>query len=162
MKHIGKIALGITIGLMAHRSSAAVSGNSTNHPYLPIVKQNVFRLKSPSETAVAPPKPARPRIQLQGIVSAFGKKEVFLKITPAAGTRATEHTSCILSEGMSRGEIKVLEINTHEKTVRFNNHGTEQVLSLKKDSVSASSRDTDLLTDAERALLVELDRILSK
>jgi len=70
-----------------------------------------------------------PTIALQGISSYFDRKQVFFKtILPHGLGDLTQAETLLLDEGERHGEIEVLEINEHAGTVRFRNHGQEQLL----------------------------------
>jgi len=124
-------------GLLSEITANAVSTASTSHPYQEIAARNVFHLKSASEPeTTADPVPPPPRITLQGIVFAFDRKQVLFKsmITLRAGD-APKEVALILNEGESYAEITVLEIDGLAGTVRFDNRGQTQLLSLERDSV---------------------------
>jgi len=132
------MAIGLAGALGWHSHALAVSAETPENPYAGIMERNVFALK---------PKPAAPgaetatvvpaqKIILQGIVSAFGRKQILFKTTmPAKPGEAAKEASFMLSEGERAGEIEVLEINDLAGTVKFNNHGTIDPKSLEKDGM---------------------------
>lgn len=137
MRHGGTVALGLAGGLILQISVFALTPDAGN-PYAPIVDRNVFALRPPpppksEEPPVAPPQ----KITLQGIVSAFGKKQVMFK-TMMPGTKpgeAPKETSFMLSEGERAGEIEILGINETAGAIKVKNNGIEQSLTLEKDGM---------------------------
>jgi hypothetical protein len=129
-----------------------------------IVGRNVFSLISPSPARIVDPPPTpRPRITLQGVTTMLGRRQVLFKVhvpprpseparemsgilsdakyqmsfkeqvPPRPGEPANE-AFFVLSEGEREGEIEVLEIDERAGTVRFNNHGSVEILNLKNDA----------------------------
>ena len=120
---------------MLHMQTGAVTMDSSN-PYVSIVDRNVFGLRPPPPPApVETAKPVNvPTITLQGIVNAFGKKQVLFKTMIAARPgEAPKETGLIMSEGERVGDITVLEINEVAGTIKFDNNGTEQIKDITKD-----------------------------
>ena len=135
MKHFEKVILCLAAGLLLHEQARAVATEG-NNPYANIVDRNVFGLRPPPPPPEAPkPEVKLSPITLQGIVNAFGKKQVLFKTTVAAKPgEAPKETSFVMSENERVGEIEVLEINDSAGTVRFRNQGVDLVRDLSKDS----------------------------
>ncbi|MCU0782909.1 MAG: hypothetical protein MUF81_02450 [Verrucomicrobia bacterium] len=137
MKQSEKIAICLASGLMLSASARGVTTDAPGNPYQSIVERNVFALKpAPDPESLKPQAPPPPPIELQGITSMFGRKQVlFGAMMP--GSKPGEpprKTPMVLSVGEREGEIEVLEINEAAGTVKFNNHGTEEIKDLAKDS----------------------------
>ena len=135
MKRGGKIAVGLAGALVLPGGLRAVTPDT---PYQPIVERNVFGLRPPPPLPeVKPPEVPVPKIALQGIVNVFGKRQVLFKtLMPSSKIgEAPKETSLILAEGQSLADIEVLEINESAGSVKFKNHGQEQLLTLDKDGV---------------------------
>jgi len=118
----------------APRSAAQ---ESSENPYQSIVDRNVFALKPPPDPeAIKPPPPPPPPIELQGISVLFGRKRVLFTVTlPGAKPGAPpERKALILAEGERQDDVEVLEIDEKTGTVKFNNHGQEDIKTLEKDS----------------------------
>ncbi|MSU60032.1 MAG: hypothetical protein EXS35_17995 [Pedosphaera sp.] len=137
MKHGGKIILCLAGGLMLHAQARALTSESSGNPYANIVDRNVFGLKpAPIAEPPKPPEVAAPPITLQGIISAFGKKQVLFKTMMSAKPgEVAKETSLVMAEGERLGEITVLEINEAAGTVKFDNHGKPQIKDITKDGV---------------------------
>jgi hypothetical protein len=136
----GNVVLCLAGGLFLHAQSHALTSEAGSNPYANIVDRNVFGLRPPPPpTAVAPPETPAPNITLQGIVSIpFGKKQVLFKtMMPGAAGQPPKEMSLAMSEGERMGEVEVLEINEAAGTIRFRNHGKEQLKDLSKDGVKA-------------------------
>ncbi|HMP83619.1 MAG TPA: hypothetical protein PKA41_13040 [Verrucomicrobiota bacterium] len=133
MKRDGKILLWICSGLAVALTSQAISDGS--NPYERIVDRNVFSLKPPAPPPDnTPPPPPTPKIELQGITSFLGRRQVLFK-----AKINDKDQSFVLSEGQRDGEIEVLEINEGAGTVKFSNHGSVQTLDIYKDAVKTPS-----------------------
>ena len=135
MKHGGKIAVGLAGALVFPASLCAVTPDS---PYQPIVERNVFGLKPPPlPPEVKPIDVPAPLIELQGIVSILGKDQVlFRTLMPSSKLgEAPKSTSLVMSVGERVADVEVLEINVAAGTVKFKNHGQEQIKDIVKDSV---------------------------
>jgi hypothetical protein len=116
-----------------------------SNPYQQIPSVNVFRLRPPIVDIKEDKLPPPPRIVLQGIVSVGGNQQVLFKSVIASKPGQVDREFfVILNAGGSHGEITVLEINERAGTVRFSNHGKEQLLSLEKDSVPMTTKITEL------------------
>ena len=110
---------------------------AADHPYQGIVARNVFGLKDPPP----PPnpednKPPPPKIQLRGIATVLGRKQVLFDVeTPARPPQPAGKSSLILGVGESQDEIEVLEIVEAAGSVKFRNHGVEETRTFEKDGV---------------------------
>jgi hypothetical protein len=113
----------------------AATADSAN-PYADtIVGRNVFSLKDPPP----PPKPEDlvkkdppPTIELQGLTTILGRRQVLFKVKlPAKPGQAAKEESFVLTEGERQGEIEVLEIDENAGVVKFNNHGTVEPKNMK-------------------------------
>ena len=106
------------------------------NPYTSIVERNLFGLKPPSAiTGPEKPPPPLPKIIVDGINSILGRRQVLMKITQPPNQVA----SYVLSEGERVDEIEVLEINEKAASVKFKNHGTEQVIRISTNAAPAST-----------------------
>lgn len=125
------VALGITFLLGLPFASPA-------NPYEAITSRNAFGLKPPTpETKPEPPAPPPSKIKLQGIATLFGRKQVLFKTqVPARPPEypAARDLALVLSEGQRDGDIEVLEINQADGTVKFNNNGRVELLTMKDDA----------------------------
>lgn len=131
MKRDGMVFFGL-VGALALVANAPALTDSSN-PYERIADRNVFSLKPPPPppSTEPPPTPA-PKIELQGITSILGKRQVLFK-----AKISDKDQSFVLSEGQRDGEIEVLAIDEPAGEVKFNNHGALQTLSMEKDAVKA-------------------------
>jgi hypothetical protein len=109
---------------------------TADNPYQAIVGRNVFSLKPPPP----PPNPEDlikkeppPKIKLQGLNTILGRRQVLFKV-PAKPPGQPKEESFVMNEGERQGEIEVLEINMQVESVRFRNHGQEQLLNMKDDA----------------------------
>jgi hypothetical protein len=136
MKKFGKLAVCVAGGLL-HVQAQALTSDSAANPYASIVDRNVFGLRPPPPPTTEAPKPVNvPNITLQGVISGFGKKQVLFKtMMPGAPGQPPKETSVVMSEGERLGEVEVLEINEAAGTIKFKNHGTEEIKDLSKDGV---------------------------
>jgi hypothetical protein len=107
----------------------------TESPYQGIVDRNVFNLRPiPDPTTNQPPPPPPPKITLTGITTILGSKEVLFNVAqPPRPPQPAVEKKYMLEEGQGADDITVLNVNPEEGTVRFLNHGTEQVLDIAKD-----------------------------
>lgn len=118
-------------------SARAAAQESAENPYQSIVDRNVFALKPPPDPeTLKPPTPPPPPIELQGISVLFGRKRVLFTVTVPGSKpgQPPERKALILAEGERRDEVEVLEIDEKTGTVKFNNHGQEDIRTLAKDS----------------------------
>lgn len=135
MKSSQGFLLCLLTGATLGPSIRAATADAAEHPYKVIAATNVFRLKSPpaSESQKPLPAPPPPQVTLQGITTIYGYRAALFKVTISARQSApAKAIACVLGEGQREGEIEVLQINEHAGTVRFRNHGVEQVLTLGK------------------------------
>ncbi|MCX8090945.1 MAG: hypothetical protein N3I86_08440 [Verrucomicrobiae bacterium] len=142
MRWSGKMRLAMTgagffAAVLVTFGPRLLAQESGENPYLSIVDRNVFALKPPPDPeAVKPPAPPPPPIELQGISVLFGKKRVLFTVTVPGGKPGAppERKALILAEGERQDEVEVLEIDEKSGTVKFNNHGQEDLKTLAKDS----------------------------
>lgn len=138
----GKTRLAVRIGAVCAAliwaSGARLAGqDGGENPYQSIVDRNVFALKPPPDPeSLKPPAPPPPPIELQGISVLFGRKRVLFTVTVPGSKpgQPPERKALILAEGERQDEVEVLEIDEKTGTVRFNNHGQEDIKTLEKDS----------------------------
>jgi hypothetical protein len=102
------------------------------NPYSTIVLPNLFRLKSPKVDAVPAPLSVLPELKLLGVTTILAPKRAILKIRRSAikGETASEETWIAL-EGQRKGAVEVIDIDEIAATVRVNNSGTEQIVTLE-------------------------------
>jgi len=137
MKCRGRIWVGVISCLAVVTAVQAVGDN----PYQKIVERNVFGLKPipPPPPPPPPPTPPVPKITLQGITTILGYRQVLFKaLTPPSAGVPLKEQSYMLSEGQREDDIEVVTINETDGTVKFNNHGTVQLLDMKTDSAKAT------------------------
>ncbi len=129
-------ALALLALLCASAGQLAAQSEGEN-PYQSIVDRTVFALKPPPDPeSLKPPPPPPPPIELQGISVLFGRKRVLFTVT-VPGSKPGEppkRTALILAEGERQEDVEVLEIDERTGTVKFNNHGQEDIKTLEKDS----------------------------
>jgi len=103
-----------------------------DNPYSTIVLPNIFRLKPPKVDVGPPPLSVLPELKLLGVTTILAPKRAILKIRRSAtkGEAASEETWIAL-EGQRKGPVEVLDINEIAATVRVNNSGTEQIVTLE-------------------------------
>jgi len=138
MKHGGKAAISLAIGLGLQTAAQAMTDEAHGNPYAGIVDRNVFALKP---KPIVPTGPATPELPPQkviplGIVNANGKKQVLWKTTiPARPGEPAKEKSFMTSEGEREGEIEILEIqNDPAGTIKIMNSGKPVTLTLKDDA----------------------------
>jgi len=122
-------------------TSAPAATDTISNPYAGIVERNLFNLKPAPrpEDAPKPPGPPPPKIELTGIMTIFGKRQVLMKVNqPPHPPEPGKIESYVLSEGESEGEVEVVSIDQSTGTVKLNNHGVEQILNLDKDSAKVT------------------------
>lgn len=129
--------IGCAAAVSPEPDAAAAGAVSGDNPYQAIASRNVFALKPPPpppDPNAAPP-PDLPQIKLQGISSLFGSRRVLVKLVEKAkpGQQAKEE-ALILKEGERYRDVEVVAIDPASGTVRFNNHGTEVVMTMDKDA----------------------------
>ncbi len=124
------------LSLIVLVSATRTCAVTVDNPYQAIVGRNVFSLKPPTP----PPDPASlikseppPKIKLQGVQTILGRRQVLFKV-PAKPPGQPKEESFVMNEGDRQGEIEVLEINMQAESVRFRNHGQEQLLNMKDDA----------------------------
>jgi len=129
----------LAAGLVSSASARAAAPTSPvwlGNPYTNIVERNLFGLKPPSPPKDPNEKPAPPlpKIIVDGITSILGRRQVLMKIAQPPNQVA----SYVLSEGERVDEIEVIEVNEKAASVKFKNHGTEQVIGISTNTVAAS------------------------
>jgi hypothetical protein len=119
--------------LSAFSANSALSADQTSERFTAIAARNAFRLSPPKPPASEiPPPPNRSKVSFQGITTILGRTLALLTIEPAAKPAEFFQTSCVLAQGESRFDVVVLEINATAGTVRLDNLGTDQTLTLKR------------------------------
>jgi hypothetical protein len=113
----------------------ALVAEASGNPYLAIAGSNVFRLKAPEPIRVELPPTPLARAKVAGITTFPADKLALLKVyLPAIPPEPAKEVSCILTVGQRQGPIEVVEIDEAAGSVKVNNSGTVQVLTLDKDS----------------------------
>jgi hypothetical protein len=134
LRHGGKCRICLLGALVLTANTHAATATPKGNPYAKsIVGRNAFGLNAaPPPIIVDPLRLPPPHITLQGLTTILRRRQVLFKLQmPSKPGEPAREISCVLSEGERQGEIEVLEIDDHAGTVKFNNHGTEQTLSLK-------------------------------
>jgi hypothetical protein len=126
MKCLGKIAVGLAVGLVWN------TGFGAGNPYAPIAERNIFGLNPPQAIAPVAPEPPS-KITLNGITTIFGVAQAlyYVDVPPRPPMPATQK-SYILSEGQRQDDIEVTRIDVNKSVVTFNNHGMVQQIPLVK------------------------------
>jgi hypothetical protein len=114
--------------LLGSTIAAATPRNPAD--YEAIVKRNPFDLRPPQPPPPPPPPPAPPpsNIELTGLVTAWGRKQVLMTIKDAKGQPVNKALS--VGDPPDDG-IEVLDLNMATGEVRVRNRGVESLLSLK-------------------------------
>ena len=117
-------------------ASGIVAEDGGGTPYSAIVTRNVFGLRPPPAPAGPEIKKADPpKIILTGVTTITGVKRVLFKAQlPARPPEPAKEQSYIMREGDVEGQIQVLEIDEKAGAIKFNNYGTEVVLTMDKDA----------------------------
>ncbi len=140
-----KLLLGVMAGCLLSTVSPAATGTPKENPYArTIVGRNAFSLnkEAPAKTVVPPPV-LPPRIILQGVTNILPRRQVLFKVQmPARPGTPVREISCVLSEGERLGEIEVLEIDVRAGTIKFNNHGFVQTLTMADDAETVPALPT--------------------
>lgn len=134
-----QLLLGVVAGLFLSLDIPAATATPEENPYArTIVGRNAFSLnkKVHARTEDSPPTQP-PRIVLQGVTNTLPRRQVLFKVqVPARPGMPAQVMSCVLSEGERLGEIEVLGIDVRAGTIKFNNHGFVQTLSMADDAES--------------------------
>jgi hypothetical protein len=156
MRLIQKTLIGFSAALLACVGVQAVSpGNSMNRrddiPATPgtssqrfdgIAARNVFGLRPPVvETNAPQPEAPLPRVVLNGITTILANKKALLKVLPQPtkpGQPAKEE-AFILGENQREGDIEVLKIDEHARTVKIDNSGRQMTLTFEQTTNSQPS-----------------------
>lgn len=129
--------LGCAWAVSPEPDAAAAGAVSGDNPYHGIASRNIFALKPPPpppDPTAAPP-PDLPQIKLQGISALFGRRQVLVKLVEKAKPgQPGKEEALILKEGERYRDVEVVAIDPASGTVRFNNHGTEVVMTMEKDA----------------------------
>ena len=126
----------------ATQPAAAAAPVDPNNPYSSIVSRNVFGLNPipppvPQDQQDGPPPP---KITLTGITTIFGPAEALFNVAGVVRNGQPPHDeSYIFGEGEEEDDVQVVSIDTKGNVVKFNNHGTEQVIALTEGTASSGS-----------------------
>ena len=156
MRLIQKTLIGFSAALLACVGVQAVSpGNSMNRRddilatpgtssqrFDGIAARNVFGLRPPVvETNAPQPEAPLPRVVLNGITTILANKKALLKVLPQPtkpGQPAKEE-AFILGENQREGDIEVLKIDEHARTVKIDNSGKQMTLTFEETTNSQPS-----------------------
>ncbi len=114
-------------------ATVALGVEDTGNPYADIAVRNAFGLKPPEPPkAPEPPKveQAPSNINLTGLSSINGKKQVYLKVT-VPGEKEPQYMR--LAENERQGAIEITEIISKSGRVRIKNAGVPSELSFEKN-----------------------------
>ncbi len=115
-------------------ASPALHTDRSDPVYREIPKANAFRLRPLLRPEVAAP-PQRAIVRLKGLYAFSGAKQALLQVQmPAASSAQPEIISLLLGEGQSQGEIQVLEIDAHGRSVRILNAGVQTVIGFESQA----------------------------
>lgn len=112
-----------------------------DNPYNGIVQRNAFALKPPTPpTVAAPPTPPPANVELRGITTLLGRPQVLLNFRiPGKPPELPKDRSMVMDIEQREGEVKVLDINPGNGSVRLLNQGTELTLTLKDNAAKPQS-----------------------
>jgi hypothetical protein len=117
------VVIGVSMRLFLPDAMAAVA----KEDFSAIARVNVFRLNPPRpETKPEMVQPELPQVSLVGLATLLGP-QALLKIQTKSRPPAAE-IACVLSEGQSQDEVKVLRIDANSGTVWLTTRGEPQVL----------------------------------
>lgn len=143
MKSLNLMTGLLLCGLMSAQTRA--SAVTSDNPYVQVItNRNPFALKPPPDpislVPQAPP-PALPSVKLVGITTIMGGKRALLRVArPARPPAPAAEIPLTLREGGPTEEgVRIVEINVAAATVKIQNQGTEQMLSMEKDAPPASA-----------------------
>lgn len=126
----------ILVALLLSCNAPAVTSNTGSGSYAIIVERNPFGLKPPVIEVPPPPPPPPPtNLELTGITTLFGKKQVFFNVKEQKGTTSAK----VLTFGEVIDGIEVLAINETEGEVRMRNRGIETLLTFAKNAAKIPS-----------------------
>lgn len=112
---------------------------SKDNPYRVIVDRNPFGLQDPppppDPSSLTNQPPVKVDAKLTGVSSDSSSKRAWLMIPPGPGRPQPKYLS--LSEGDSDGDLKVLEINETETTVKVLNAGVPVTLNFKEHGLAS-------------------------
>jgi hypothetical protein len=128
-KIVVTIAGGLLLGAAVHADGLVVAEN----PYSTIAARNAFSLEPRVSIPIpAPPDEPLPKLLPTGIMTIFGRVQVLFKVVTlqnSPGSRSGE-SYCVLAEGEQEDGVKVVKIDSENRTITFNNHGTVQQIPL--------------------------------
>jgi hypothetical protein len=126
-------AAGLALATASPQASAANGGEG----YQGISERNLFGLRPPptQEEPTVPPPPAI-KLTLTGISTVLAKKMAFFKAAfPAKAGEPAREQPVLLGEGQRDGDLEVLQIDEHARTVKVSNGGSISTLTFEKDSL---------------------------
>ena len=141
-----KTLISFSAALLACAGAQAVtprsSPNSSSNRYDVIPERNMFGLR-PQVAPTATPLPVPPlsKVVLKGITTISEPKKAILNVLPQAtkpGQPAKEE-AFILGENQREGEIEVLKIDEHARTVKIDNSGKQMTLTFEETTNSQPS-----------------------
>jgi hypothetical protein len=112
---------------------------SKDNPWRVIIDRNPFGLQDPppppDPSSLTNQPPVKIDVKFTGVSSDSNSKRAWLMIPPGPGRPQPKYLS--LSEGDSDGDLKVLEINETETTVKVLNAGVPVTLNFKEHGLAA-------------------------
>jgi hypothetical protein len=112
---------------------------SKDSPYRVIIDRNPFGLQDPppppDPSSLTNQPPVKVDVKFTGVTSDSSSKRAWLMIPPGPGRPQPKYLS--LSEGDSDGDLKVVEINETETTVKILNAGVPVTLNFREHGLSA-------------------------
>ncbi|KAB2669793.1 MAG: hypothetical protein DVB31_05605 [Verrucomicrobia bacterium] len=118
---------------------------TTTHPFTAIPARNAFQIKPPAppapvepETPKAPPTPP-PNVFLTGFSSWKGVKKVYLQVT-RPNSKTPDYLE--LKVGEQQFDIKVLEINDRQESVKILNGDQEVALNFRENGLKSNAGPT--------------------
>jgi hypothetical protein len=130
MIQTGKMIITAACAVVLAATARAVSSDDAGNPYQSIVDHNVFALRpapKPDDPSLHPPPPPPVKVELNGIMTIFGKPQAMIKAhLPAHAPEPAKDDSYILSPGERDGDIEVVSIDPVAGTVKIKNQDVEQ------------------------------------
>lgn len=137
VRRFGTLRLLLPLWLGAVTVGAATP---TDNPYLSLTNRNAFGIRPPApppaQEVVAPPPAAPPNVFLTGVSNSGGQKKAYFAINRPGGKTAEYET---VFEGEELEDLKVLEIDAKNGSVRTLIGGREVTLNFKDNGLKSAA-----------------------